>query len=56
MVAFSLGAKTNGSVICPADYNSVVGFKPTVGLTSRAGIITISARQDSVGYVYVILF
>ncbi|KAF7848682.1 hypothetical protein BT93_L1741 [Corymbia citriodora subsp. variegata] len=36
MVAVSLGTETDGSIICPADHNSVVGFKPTVGLTSRA--------------------
>lgn len=50
MVAVSLGTETDGSIICPADVNSVVGFKPTVGLTSRAGVIPISPRQDSVGY------
>ncbi|RVW96561.1 putative amidase C869.01 [Vitis vinifera] len=49
MVAVSLGTETNGSIICPADHNSVIGFKPTVGLTSRAGVIPISPRQDSVG-------
>nr|CAN80903.1 hypothetical protein VITISV_016632 [Vitis vinifera] len=49
MVAVSLGTETDGSIICPADVNSVVGFKPTVGLTNRAGVIPISPRQDSVG-------
>ncbi|OWM80376.1 probable amidase At4g34880 [Punica granatum] len=49
MVAVSLGTETDSSIICPADHNSVVGFKPTVGLTSRAGVVPISARQDSVG-------
>lgn len=34
MVAVSLGTETDGSIICPADYNSVVRIKPTVGLTS----------------------
>ncbi|RVW38551.1 putative amidase C869.01 [Vitis vinifera] len=51
MVAVSLGTETDGSIICPADVNSVVGFKPTVGLTNRAGVIPISPRQDSVGSV-----
>ena len=37
MVAVSLGTETDGSIICPADVNSVVGFKPTIGLTSRVG-------------------
>ncbi|RZC86050.1 hypothetical protein C5167_026711 [Papaver somniferum] len=45
----SLGTETDGSILCPAGSNSVVGFKPTVGLTSRAGVIPISPRQDSVG-------
>ncbi|KAF8013559.1 hypothetical protein BT93_I1416 [Corymbia citriodora subsp. variegata] len=49
MVAVSLGTETDGSIICPADHNSVVGFKPTVGLTSRAGVIPVSPRQDSIG-------
>ncbi|KAJ6707991.1 hypothetical protein OIU85_028283 [Salix viminalis] len=49
MVAVSLGTETDGSIICPADHNSVVGLKPTVGLTSRAGVIPISPRQDTIG-------
>ncbi|KAH7851123.1 hypothetical protein Vadar_007597 [Vaccinium darrowii] len=49
MVAVSLGTETDGSIICPADSNSVVGIKPTVGLTSRAGVVPISPRQDSIG-------
>ncbi|KAI9127706.1 hypothetical protein K1719_000699 [Acacia pycnantha] len=49
MVSVSLGTETDGSIICPADQNSVVGIKPTVGLTSRAGVIPLSPRQDSIG-------
>jgi amidase len=49
MVSVSLGTETDGSIICPADHNSVVGIKPTVGLTSRAGVISISPRQDTIG-------
>ncbi|XAR59052.1 hypothetical protein NMG60_11014683 [Bertholletia excelsa] len=49
MVAVSLGTETDGSILCPADYNSVVGIKPTVGLTSRAGVIPLSTRLDTVG-------
>ncbi|KAG8644027.1 probable amidase At4g34880 [Manihot esculenta] len=49
MVAVSLGTETDGSMLCPASVNSVVGIKPTVGLTSRAGVIPISPRQDTVG-------
>ncbi|KAI1334743.1 amidase [Xylariaceae sp. FL0016] len=49
VVAFSLGTETDGSVINPAERNAVVGFKPTVGLTSRAGVIPESEHQDTVG-------
>ncbi|QPH10557.1 hypothetical protein C2857_001928 [Epichloe festucae Fl1] len=48
-IAFSLGTETDGSVINPAMRNSIVGFKPTVGLTSRAGVIPETEHQDSVG-------
>lgn len=46
---FALGTETDGSVISPAERNGVVGFKPTVGLTSRAGVIPESTHQDTVG-------
>jgi len=49
MVPFALGTETDGNVISPADRNSVVGIKATVGLTSRAGVIPESHRQDTVG-------
>ncbi|XP_043710364.1 probable amidase At4g34880 [Telopea speciosissima] len=49
MAAISLGTETDGSIICPSAYNSVVGIKPTLGLTSRAGVVPISPRQDTVG-------
>ncbi len=45
----SLGTETDGSIICPATSNGLVGIKPTVGLTSRAGVIPISHTQDSIG-------
>ena len=47
--AVSLGTETDGSIVCPANANGVVGIKPTVGLTSRAGVVPISHTQDSVG-------
>lgn len=46
---FALGTETDGSVINPAERNGVVGIKPTVGLTSRAGVIPESIHQDTVG-------
>jgi amidase len=49
IVSFSLGTETDGSVINPAERNALVGIKPTVGLTSRAGVIPESAHQDTVG-------
>jgi amidase len=47
--AASLGTETDGSIVCPATINGVVGIKPTTGLTSRAGVIPISHNQDTVG-------
>ncbi|KAJ3573530.1 hypothetical protein NPX13_g4666 [Xylaria arbuscula] len=44
-----LGVETCGSILYPAQRNSVVGLKPTTGLTSRAGTIPLNPDQDSVG-------
>ncbi|CAE7179252.1 unnamed protein product, partial [Rhizoctonia solani] len=49
LAAGSLGTETTGSLICPASYNNVVGIRPTVGLTSRDGVIPISPHLDTVG-------
>ncbi|KAL4318514.1 hypothetical protein GQ457_18G018020 [Hibiscus cannabinus] len=49
LVTVSLGTETDGSILCPASFNSVVGLKPTVGLTSRAGVIPVTPRQDTIG-------
>ncbi|PSS29501.1 Amidase [Actinidia chinensis var. chinensis] len=49
LASVTLGTETDGSILCPSSYNSVVGIKPTVGLTSRGGVVPISLRQDSVG-------
>ena len=48
-VAAAVGTETNGSVVCPATVNGVVGIKPTVGLVSRTGIVPISHTQDTAG-------
>jgi amidase len=45
----AIGTETNGSIVCPANANGVVGLKPTVGLLSRSGIIPISYTQDTPG-------
>ena len=47
--AGSLGTETDGSIVCPANNNGVVGIKTTLGLTSRAGVVPISHDQDVVG-------
>lgn len=47
--AISIGTETDGSIVCPASVNGVVGIKPTVGLTSRAGVVPISHNQDTPG-------
>ncbi len=49
LASAALGTETNGSITCPASVNGAVGFKPTVGLVSRAGVIPISSTQDTVG-------
>ncbi len=45
----SLGTETDGSIVCPSSICGIVGIKPTVGLTSRAGVVPISHSQDTVG-------
>jgi amidase len=45
----AIGTETNGSIVCPASVNGVVGLKPTVGLVSRSGIIPIAHTQDTAG-------
>jgi len=49
LAAASLGTETDGSILCPASANCIVGIKPTVGLTSRTGVIPIAQSQDTVG-------
>jgi amidase len=45
----AVGTETDGSILCPAAVNGIVGIKPTVGLTSRTGVVPISSSQDTVG-------
>lgn len=49
LCAVAIGTETDGSIVCPASSNGVVGLKPTVGLVSRSGIIPISHSQDTAG-------
>ncbi|PNT60502.1 hypothetical protein BRADI_5g00891v3 [Brachypodium distachyon] len=48
LATVTLGSETDGSILCPSSSNSVVGIKPTLGLTSRAGVI-LTPRQDTIG-------
>jgi amidase len=45
----AVGTETDGSIVCPATTNGIVGIKPTLGLVSRSGIIPISHSQDTAG-------
>jgi len=45
----AVGTETNGSIVCPASVNGIVGFKPTVGWVSQQGIVPISRTQDTAG-------
>ncbi len=49
LAAIGIGTETNGSIICPATRNGIVGIKPTLGLISRSGIIPIAHTQDTAG-------
>ncbi|MDF9798000.1 amidase [Catalinimonas alkaloidigena] len=49
LCALAIGTETNGSIVCPASTNGIVGIKPTLGLLSRAGIIPIAHTQDTAG-------
>src|SRR5688572_17320291 len=49
LASIGIGTETDGSIICPAAVNGIVGIKPTVGIVSRDGIIPIAASQDTAG-------
>lgn len=49
LAAAALGTETDGSILCPSTVAGLVGIKPTVGLTSRSGVVPISHSQDTVG-------
>jgi Asp-tRNA(Asn)/Glu-tRNA(Gln) amidotransferase A subunit family amidase len=50
MVPLALGSQTNGSVIRPAAFCGVYGFKPTHGLVPRTGVLPLSRALDHVGW------
>ncbi|OON77377.1 amidase family protein [Streptomyces tsukubensis] len=45
----AIGTETDGSIVCPAGMNGVVGHKPSLGLVSQSGVVPISAEQDTAG-------
>ena len=49
LCAAAVGTETDGSIVCPAGNNLVVGLKPTLGLLSQRGIIPIAHSQDTAG-------
>ena len=49
LVPVAIGTETDGSIVCPASLNGIVGIKPTVGSVSTQGIIPISSSQDAPG-------
>ena len=49
LCAVAVGTETDGSIVCPAALNGIVGIKPTLGLVSRSGIIPIAHSQDTAG-------
>ena len=49
MAPLSIGSQTGGSVIRPASYCGVVGYKPSYGLISRNGVLRTSYHLDHIG-------
>jgi amidase len=49
LAAMGVGTETDGSITSPSSVNGLVGFKPTVGLVSRHGIVPIAFSQDTAG-------
>lgn len=49
LTMLAVGTETNGSIVCPAGVNGVVGIKPTLGLVSRTGVVPLAHSQDTAG-------
>jgi amidase len=49
LAAAAVGTETDGSIVCPASLNGIVGVKPTLGLLSGERIVPISHSQDTAG-------
>jgi Asp-tRNA(Asn)/Glu-tRNA(Gln) amidotransferase A subunit family amidase len=50
MVPFAIGEQTRGSVLRPASFCGVTGFKPTYGLLSMEGVLPLSKSLDTLGF------
>jgi amidase len=50
LVPIAIGTETNGSIVCPAGLNGVVGYKPSFGRISTVGVIPVAAESfDTIG-------
>jgi amidase len=49
LAPLAVGTETDGSIVCPAGSNGVVGIKPTIGTVSQRGIVPIAHSQDTAG-------
>ena len=49
LVAIAIGTEADGSIICLAAMNGIVGIKPTLGLVSRSAIVPVSRNQNTAG-------
>lgn len=50
MLPFAIGTQTTGSVVRPAAFCGVAGYKPTFGMVSRAGVLSVAPSLDTVGF------
>jgi len=48
-VKVAIGTETDGSIVCPASVNGVVGFKPTHGIVNGEGVVPLASSQDTAG-------
>jgi amidase len=49
LAPLAIGTETDGSIVCPAAANGVVGIKPAIGTVSQRGIVPLAHSQDSAG-------
>ncbi len=49
LVPFAIGSETSGSIVTPASFSGVTGFRPTYGIVSRRGAMALSWTLDKLG-------